>query len=187
MNALVTELVNNFLPTSVTGVTAMSNRASKSKTKEVIPRYRSNAKLFGPPPLFLGEDAAAYDQLHARFHSAVQPVGVVEEMLVADVVFSAWEVLRGRRLKSTLIRVYQVKALIKFLKNKLDFDLYAQDFAAELADFLEDKVPAGSAEQIADAFVQNDPDASKRVNAILTQSNSRVVVIMDVVQRRKAD
>jgi len=88
-----------------------ANPGPESKAKAVIRRYRSNAALFGPPPLFPGEDAAAYDDLHARFRAVVRPVDLLEEMFVADVVFSTWEVWRYRRLETSLARVDGVKAL----------------------------------------------------------------------------
>ena len=101
---------------------------SKSKTKAVIPRYRpKQPSLFGPPLLLVGEDAAEYDELHAAIRAAVNPIDTVDEMFVADVVALEWEVLRWRRLKSSLIRVYQIKALEKFLSEKLElhYSLYA--------------------------------------------------------------
>ena len=71
--------------------------------------------LFGPPPLLEGEDAAAYDELLARFCAAVKPVDIIDEMFVADVVSLEWEVLRWRRLKSSLIRARGLEALEEFL------------------------------------------------------------------------
>ena len=91
---------------------------SKSKTKAVISRYRpKQPSLFGPPLLLVGEDAAEYDELHAAIRAAVNPIDTVDEMFVADVVALEWEVLRWRRLKSSLIRVYQIEALEKFLSR----------------------------------------------------------------------
>jgi hypothetical protein len=72
----------------------------------------SQRSLFGPPPILEGEeDAAAYDELFGRVCAAVKPVDVIDEMLVADVVALEWEVLRWRRLKSSLIRARGLKAL----------------------------------------------------------------------------
>jgi hypothetical protein len=51
----------------------MSNSRSKAKSKNKvsIPRYRPNRpSLFGPPPLLVGEDAAAYDELYAQEFAA---------------------------------------------------------------------------------------------------------------------
>jgi len=137
--------------------------------------------------LLVGEDAAAYEELYARIRADVKPVDTVDEMFVEDVVYLQWEVLRGRRLKTALIREYQTKALKNCLCDKLDFSLYAEEFSAELASFLEGKVQAGSAKQIADAFVQDDPAAGAKVKSILSISNTRVDQIMGAVERRKAE
>jgi hypothetical protein len=59
--------------------------------------------LFGAPPLLDGEDAAAYDGLVERVAGAVVPADVLEEMWVRDVVDLAWEALRWRRLKASLL------------------------------------------------------------------------------------
>ena len=93
----------------------MSRSKSKSKNKVVIARYRGKRPgLFGPPLLLVGEDAAEYEELHAGICAAVNPIDTVEKMFVADVVFLAWEVRRLRRLKSSLIRVDQIKILEEF-------------------------------------------------------------------------
>jgi hypothetical protein len=56
------------------------NPKSKSMTLAPTP-----LKLFGEPQLLEGEDAAAYDELLARFRAAVKPVDIIEEMFIADV------------------------------------------------------------------------------------------------------
>ncbi len=71
--------------------------------------------LFGPPLLIEGEDAAAYDQLLARICAAVKPVDIIDEMFIADVVSLEWEILRWRRLKSSLIQARGLEALEDFL------------------------------------------------------------------------
>ena len=95
----------------------------------------------------MGEDAAEYDELHAAIRAAVNPIDTVDEMFVADVVALEWEVLRWRRLKSSLIRVYQIEALEKFLREKLkiNYSLYKQDFGRKLASILEANLPEDQA------------------------------------------
>ncbi|MGB8392893.1 MAG: hypothetical protein WCE27_04560, partial [Pseudolabrys sp.] len=84
---------------------------AKSKTKAVIPRYRGKRpSLFAPPLLLVGEDAAEYDELHARIRATLDPIDTVDEMFVADVVASQWGILRWGRQKSSLMRGYQIKA-----------------------------------------------------------------------------
>jgi hypothetical protein len=95
-----------------------SMRKKKSKRETATPRVARlppRLSLFGPPPLIEGEDAAAYEQLLARFCAAVKPVDIIDEIFIADVVPSEWEVLRLRRLKWSLIRAPALEALEDFL------------------------------------------------------------------------
>src|SRR5215813_7046018 len=107
---------------------------TKSKTK-AIQRYRSKRPpLFGPPLLLVGEDAAAYEELHAGIHAAENPIDTVDAIYVAAAGASAWEAQRWNRLKFSLMRGHRTKSLEKFLLEKLElnYDLYKQDFAFKL-------------------------------------------------------
>ncbi len=88
---------------------------SNSATSVAAPRLR----LFGPPQILEGEDRAAYDELVARIYDDIKPVDIIEEMHIADVVSLTWEILRWRRLKSSLIRTRGLKALESFLVEQL--------------------------------------------------------------------
>jgi len=146
---------------------------SRSKTKAIIPRRR--LALFGRPLLLLGEDAAAYDGFFAGIHAAVKPVDTLEEMLVADVAQLQWEVLRWRRLKSTLLRQCEREALETVLRDEIDYDLYAKDFADELASKLKDYLPedqADGAELLAHACAQSDPDAEDKIEEIFEDAGT---------------
>ena len=91
----------------------------------------------------------------------------IDEMLIADVVLDEWEVLRCRRLKFSLIRVHQLEVLEQFLRKKLDYDLYAEDFTEDLAEILEDNLPkdqADAAQQLANACARNYSVAVYKVN-----------------------
>jgi hypothetical protein len=123
-----------------------ANRKTKSKTKAMIPATLQRPGLFGRPPLLEGEDAAAYDELFAGIRAAVKPVDTVDEMLVADVVALQWEVLRWRRLESTLVRVCQRDALKGYLDDQLGYDVYAEDFVDDLASTLKDNLPRDQAD-----------------------------------------
>ena len=73
------------------------SRTNRSKTEIAGPSVSERAQrlaLFGPPLLIEGEDAAAYDQLLDRICAAVKPVDIIDEIFIADVVPSEWEVLR---------------------------------------------------------------------------------------------
>jgi hypothetical protein len=61
--------------------------SKKSESKTGVAAVRGEVQrlaVFGPPLLLGGEDAAAYDQLLARFCAAVKPADVIDEMLAAD-------------------------------------------------------------------------------------------------------
>jgi hypothetical protein len=169
-----------------------ANPKTKSKTSGRTPATLQRLRLFGPPPLLEGEDAAAYDALFAGVHAAVKPVDAIDEMLVADVVELEWEVLRWRRLESTLVRVYQREALKEFLDGQLGYDVYAEDFERELANTLKDNLPrdqADTAEQLARAYAQNDPDAEDEVEEIFEKASGfpDINKILDTARARKAE
>jgi hypothetical protein len=85
--------------------------------------------LFGSPVLLAGENDAAYDELLSRVRTAISPVDIIDEMFIADVVFLEWEVLRWRRLKSSLMRTCGLEALQQFLRKHLDYcDHYQTHF-----------------------------------------------------------
>jgi hypothetical protein len=73
------------------------------KIKSCTPKPVARLALFGPPLLIEGEDAATYDELLARMLAAIKPVDVIDEMFIADVASLEWEVLRWRRVKTSLV------------------------------------------------------------------------------------
>jgi hypothetical protein len=152
----------------------MPNHPNARSNRAILPRLRS--RLFGSAPLLLkGEDAAAYEDLFAGIHAAVKPVDTVDEMFVADVVELEWEVLRWRRLKSSLLRMCQCDALKEVLERQLDYDQYLENFAKRLSRTLEDCLPrdqVDTAEPLAQACARNDPDAEDKVGEILQQSTT---------------
>jgi len=171
---------------------AFVSRKNKSKTEIAAPSVPKRAQrlaLFGPPPLIEGEDAAAYDQLLARICAAAKPVDIIDEMLIADVVPSEWEVLRLRRLKWSLIRAPALKALENFLGENLDYDLYSEHFADQLAEILRDNLPEDqveNAQTLARECARNEPDADDKVNKLLAGINLDMDDILDGAKRRKA-
>jgi hypothetical protein len=127
----------------------------------------------------------------ADVHAAVKPVDTLEEMLVADVVALEWEVLRWRRVKSTLLRACQREALETFLRGEIDYHLYAEDFADRLANKIKDYLPndqADTVEQLAHACAQNDRDAEDKIEEIFedTTSLNPIKDILDDARAGKA-
>lgn len=166
------------------------HRAPKSKAKKLIPRHRSNAKLFEQPLLLAGEDAAAYDELVTGIQAAVKPIDTIDELFVADVTAFQWEVQRFRRLKFALLRIWQCAALKEFLADRLHCRHYEEDFVDELAEILAANLPedqADSAKTLAHAYAQNDRDANEKVDAILARSHLNIDDIENSVRERKAE
>jgi hypothetical protein len=85
----------------------MSKRSSSTS--------KSGPNLFATPLVLEGEDAAAYDELLDRMYAAVGPIDFIDRIFVNDVVCLQWEILRLRRLKTSLIRSIGSEALKKFL------------------------------------------------------------------------
>ncbi len=165
------------------------NAKAKSRSK----RARLAAgplALFGEPLLLEGEDADAYDELLARVRAEVNPIEVIEEMLILDMVALEWEVLRWRRLKTTLIRVHGLKALQGFLVPKLEYGLYSDCFEERLTNILQQNLPEDQmgefAQKLGRDCAQNKPDAVDRVNKILDRIGLHLDDILENAQAKKA-
>jgi hypothetical protein len=171
---------------------AFVSRKNESETEIAASKVRVREQrlaLFGPPLLLEGEDAAAYDQLLARICAAVKPADVIDEMFVADVVSLEWEVLRWRRLKWSLIRARANEVLEDLVRKNLEYDLYAEHFADQLAEILRDNVPedkAEDAQMLARACARNEPDAVDNVEKFLARIDRDMDDVLDGARARKA-
>jgi hypothetical protein len=67
-------------------------------------RRGKHTALFGPPPLFDGEDSKIYDQVVAEISAAVRPADNFENIWVRQVVDLTIDVAQLRRLKAHLMR-----------------------------------------------------------------------------------
>src|SRR5208282_6784385 len=109
----------------------------------------------------------------------------------ADVVVSEWEVLRWRRLKLSLIRARALKALEKFLGEKLDYDLYREHFADELTTILQDNLGGDQTEDFAQTLAnecaRNEPDAVDKVNDVLAGIGLNMDRILYRARAQKAE
>ena len=145
-------------------------RKSIRKKEIATPNVTARAHrslLFGPPLLIEGEDAAAYDQLLARIQAAVKPVDIIDEMFTADIVSLEWEVLRWRRLKSSLIKARGLQALKDFLPGTLDYDLYSEYFADDLTEILRDNLTEDEvnfAQTLAQKYARGERDAVEYID-----------------------
>jgi hypothetical protein len=163
----------------------------KTKSMRSAPARVQRLALFGPPLLLEGEDEAAYDELLGRICAAVKPANVLEEMFVADVVFLVWEILRLRRLKLSLLRTSGHDALEHFLRRTFDDDysLYAEAFEENLAEILQynfaENLTEDEAQELAHRCARSEPDADKKVNALLDDARLHMVNILEQAKRKR--
>jgi hypothetical protein len=73
-----------------------------SRPKHSRPDHSEHLSLFGPPPIFDGEDMENYDQLLTGFSTAIRPAEIFEDIWVREAHDLTIEVLRLRRLKQQL-------------------------------------------------------------------------------------
>ena len=72
-------------------------RANRTKSKAA-------SRLFGPPPVIEGEDAADYEKILSRVNSSVRPADFIDEFFIRDLTDAAWNILRLRRLQAAYLR-----------------------------------------------------------------------------------
>src|SRR5215831_970700 len=166
-------------------------RKSESKTEVAaaqVPGQVQRLLLFGPPLLLEGEDAAAYDQLLARFCAAVKPVDVIDEMLTADIVALEWEVLRWRRLKRTLMQEAALKALERFLIDRLvsNYALHEEHFQSYLTEILKNNFPPEQAEMLAAECAPNTDEANDKLGKVLFRIGLGMNNVLDDARADKA-
>jgi hypothetical protein len=171
---------------------AVLHPKANSKTKSNISPLAKvqGLMLFGLAPLLLpGEDDAAYHELLSRVRTAINPVDIIDEMFITDVVSLEWEVLRWRRLKSSLMRTRAVNALEQFLSTSLDYDRYWKFFEEDLTEILQDNLKDQSkddAQTLARKCAQNESDANDKVNQILATIDLDIDAVLKIAKNRKA-
>src|SRR5262245_54681765 len=110
-------------------------------------------------------------------------------MFTADVVSSEWDVLRLRRLKWSLIRAPTLGLLKDFLGENLDYDLYSQDFADNLAEIVQENLPeypAEDAQTLAREVARKKPGAADNINDVLAGTSVEIEDILDAARTSKA-
>jgi len=163
-------------------------RSQSTVVSSAPPPWR---RLFGEPIFLPGEDPAAYGELLARIRSAVKPPDMIQEMLVADVVWLEWGVLRWRRLKGSLIRARGVKALEDFLHDRLEerYELYSEQFVDRLAEILQQNLPedqAKDARRLALKYAEDEREAVEKIDEILAGNRLDIDDILRDARRLKA-
>jgi hypothetical protein len=164
------------------------NRKAKLKSKSVALSPEGFA-LFGEPQLLEGENVEAYHELLTRIRAAIKPVDIIDYMFIADVAALEWEVLRWRRMKTSLVRALGLAALEEFLAEKLDYNLCLDRFTDSLTEILQENVREDQSEdfaQLSRACAEDEPDAVDKVNKILENTDFDVDHILQNAQTDEA-
>ena len=176
----------------------MTKRADLHQKANSKTRFKTSAvarvqpvTLFSSPVLLAGEDDAAYHELLSRIRTAINPVDIIDEMFIADVVSLEWEVLRWRRLKSSLMRTRGLEALEQFLRAHLDYyEHYQEHFEHDLAEILQDNLAEDQSKDdvraLAHKCARNESDAVDKVNQILAGINLDMDDVLKSARARKA-
>ena len=117
------------------------NKTDASRPEKSRPERGEHLMLFGPPPLFDGEDPEIYDQLLTQVSTTVMPKDIFEDIWVRDVVDLTLEVFRLRRLTANLIKVNAYKGLSKTLAplvGRSQAETLAEGWAARKSDVVEE-------------------------------------------------
>jgi len=164
---------------------------SKSRAKTSAMAMVQPVTLFSSPVLLAGEDDAAYHELLSRVRTAIHPADIIDEIFIHDFVCLEWEVLRWRRLKSSLMQTRGLEALEQFLRTHLNYyDHYQKQFERDLAEILQDNLAEGQTEADAQALAHkcahDEPDADDKVNQVLAGINLDMGEILEGARTRKA-
>jgi hypothetical protein len=117
------------------------NKTDASRPEKSRPDRVELPMLFGPPPLFDGEDTKIYDQLLTQVFTTVMPTDIFEDIWVREVVDLTIEVLRLRRLKASLMTVNAYKGLTETLSplvGRMQAETLAEGWAARKSDVVEE-------------------------------------------------
>ena len=167
----------------------MSSKTTKTESLTQTSGIRDRLALFGPPLLLDGEDPAAYDELAGRFWAAVKPVDIIDEMFIADVLCLQWEMLRLRRLKTSMLKARGENELKSFLSEHLDYELYREGFEEVLTETLQEIQTQDQANGVVEKLVRdcadNDQDAVDKVNKVLHAAKMNIDAILKVAHAEK--
>jgi hypothetical protein len=159
-----------------------------------LPEPAGRLAWLGPPPLFEGEDTAAYDELLARISGAVKPTDIFEEIWVADIVDLVWEAVRLRRLKASLMTADAHKGLERILKPLVGFlleDDLAKAWAAREKAAIErvDELLASAGLTMDEVMAQTlsiNLNDIERIERMIANAEARRNAILREVERHRA-
>ena len=119
----------------------------------------------GPPPLLIGESKVDYQQLFHGVWMDVKPLGVLEEIIVCDVVDMTWEITRHRRQTAALMDATAHQGLAIFLGT----------------------FPAKRSENLKQDWIARDPEAIKEVDDLLKKADLTMDAIRALTLAKNPD
>jgi hypothetical protein len=131
--------------------------ANRTAQSTGLPDRGEPIQLFGPPPLFEGEDTKAYDELLTRISTVVKPADILEDIWVRDLVDLTWDVFRLRRLKANVMMANAHKGL---------------------SEILAPLVGSSEAETLAEAWAARKSDVAKEVDKALASAGLGMDAVM---------
>ena len=121
----------------------MTTVAEGATARHVIPdEIRA---IFGKPPLLCNEDAAAYERLHSRIASTIDPQDIIDWIWVRDITDLQWEIMRLRRFQALIINNARRPALQYLCRIALDDGELPPESVYKVAKKVTDGAMAGGA------------------------------------------
>jgi hypothetical protein len=144
---------------------------------------------FGNPELIYGENRADYDALLSSICGAVKPADFIEEMLVNDIVYLQWEILRLRRLKTSYMKLVAADPLETALTAAIPYDDYKDTFVKILADRLQQDCgqTGDCAYELARLFAGPESDSDQKVRNLLDEAELDIDQIYAAAKREKVE
>jgi hypothetical protein len=125
----------------------------------------------GPPPLFEGDDSAAYNDLLARVSAAIKPTDIFEEIWLRDFLDLAWEALRCRRLRAALVNGAVSEGLANVLRPLMAVRAFASEEVASEEAGTDQDAERPSCHELAVRWAAREPQAVAEVDALLASAN----------------
>jgi hypothetical protein len=116
--------------------------------------------LLGTAWILEGENAELYEALLARIAAEMQPVDLIEWLLLKDIVALTWDIQRSRHHRNSIMRLARRQAMERVLSLVLE----KRSVAAE---FIDDRAQAV---QLAADWFNGDKKTIKAVDQLLTQA-----------------
>ncbi len=150
--------------------------------------------VFGPPPLLEGEDPAAYNEFLMLISTDVKPTDILEDIWVREIADLVWEILRLRRLKSSLLNAMmhgRLRSILESLPGRLNVAKLANDWAARKPRAIEKvnrllKKDGWSVDIVTALTLREELDSIERIERLTAVAEARRNAILREIDRHRA-